>query len=304
MSEENVEAVRNWVAAINAADSDRLIELADPEVDYLPYLAALAGESGAYRGHHGLRQYVRDLAEAWSSYEVEIHDLEDLGDHVLMQGRLRGKGRSSGLDVDAEMAWLHTFRSGSGEGRYLRLRFFASRDDALEAAGLSEQAMSEENVETVRRAYERVNATLELPRELYDPDVEFDVGDVSVEFGVIRGLEPGQEALREYWQTFENFHVELSEVLHADEDRVVTSVEDGGRMKGSGARSGTASSTSRRFAMARSFAFRPTPTGTEPSKPPDCRSRRCRRRTSRSCAKSTKRFSGRWRVTTIREPCS
>ena len=138
MSEENVETVRNWVAAINAADSDRLIELADPEVDYLPYLAALAGESGAYRGHDGLRQYVRDLAEAWSSYKVEIHELEDLGDHVLMQGRLRGKGRFSGLDVDAEMAWLHTFRSGSGEGRYLRLRFFASRDDALEAAGLSE----------------------------------------------------------------------------------------------------------------------------------------------------------------------
>ena len=95
--------------------------------------------------------------------------------------------------------------------------------------------MSQEKVETVRRAYERVNATLELSRELYDPDVEFDVGDVSVEFGVIRGLEPAQEALREYWQTFENFHVEVIEVLHADEDRVVTFVEDGGRMKGSGA---------------------------------------------------------------------
>ena len=95
--------------------------------------------------------------------------------------------------------------------------------------------MSQENVEIVRRAYERVNATLELSQELYDPDVEFDVGDVSVEFGVIRGLEPAQEALREYWQTFENFHVELIEVFHADEDRVITSVEDGGRMKGSGA---------------------------------------------------------------------
>jgi ketosteroid isomerase-like protein len=95
--------------------------------------------------------------------------------------------------------------------------------------------MSQENVEIVRRAYERVNATLELSQELYDPNVEFDVGDVSVEFGVIRGLEPAQEALREYWQTFENFHVELIEVFHADEDRVITSVEDGGRMKGSGA---------------------------------------------------------------------
>ena len=138
MSQENVEAVSEWVTAIIAGNSDRLIELADPQVDYLPYLAALSGAAGAYRGHDGLRQYVRDLSEAWSEYAVEIHHLEDLGDHVLMEGRLRGKGRSSGLEVDSVMAWLHTFRPGGGEGRYLRLRYFTSRSKALEAAGLSE----------------------------------------------------------------------------------------------------------------------------------------------------------------------
>ncbi len=95
--------------------------------------------------------------------------------------------------------------------------------------------MSQENVEAVRRAYERVNAALEVSPELFAPDVEFDVGDVSVEFGLIRGRESAQEILREYWLTFENFHVELIEVLFADEDRVVTAVRDGGRMKGSDA---------------------------------------------------------------------
>jgi ketosteroid isomerase-like protein len=34
--------------------------------------------------------------------------------------------------------------------------------------------MSEKNVETVRRVYEGVNARLEIPRELFDPDYEFD----------------------------------------------------------------------------------------------------------------------------------
>ena len=138
MSKENVQAVRDWVAAINEGDSGRLVELSHPQVDYMPYLAALSGAAGAYRGHQGLRQYVRDLAEAWGSYEVEIYSLEDLGDDVVMEGRLRGKGRTSGINVDAEMAWLHTFRPGTGEGRYLRLRYFANRSDALEAAGLSE----------------------------------------------------------------------------------------------------------------------------------------------------------------------
>jgi ketosteroid isomerase-like protein len=138
MSEENVEAVRQWVAAINDGDSERLVALAAPDVDYLPYLAALSGERGAYRGHVGLRQYVRDLGDAWAWYHVDIYELHDLGRHVLMEGRLQGKGRSSGLEVEEEMAWLHTFHEGSGPGRYARLRFFPSRSEALDAAGLSE----------------------------------------------------------------------------------------------------------------------------------------------------------------------
>jgi ketosteroid isomerase-like protein len=138
MSQENIEAVREWVAGINVGDAARLTELADPSVDSMPYLAALSGAGGAYHGHDGLWQYVRDLSDVWSEYEVEVHELRDLGDHVLMKGRLRGKGRSSGLDVDAEMAWLHTFREGAGPGRYVRLRYFDSEEEALEAAGLSQ----------------------------------------------------------------------------------------------------------------------------------------------------------------------
>jgi ketosteroid isomerase-like protein len=138
MSEENVEAVREWVAAINKGDSEALIALADPEVDYMPYLASLSGEEGAYRGHPGLRQYVLDLAEAWVWYQVEIYRLHDLGEHVLMEGKLQARGRSSGLEVEEEMAWIHSFRDGTGPGRYKRLRFFPSRAAALEAAGLSE----------------------------------------------------------------------------------------------------------------------------------------------------------------------
>jgi hypothetical protein len=77
------------------------------------------------------------LSEAWGEYEVEIHELQDLANDVLMTGRLRGQGRASGLSVDAEMAWLHSFREGSGPGRYQRLRFFASHAEALKAAGRS-----------------------------------------------------------------------------------------------------------------------------------------------------------------------
>jgi ketosteroid isomerase-like protein len=38
-----------------------------------------------------------------------------------------------------------------------------------------------------------------------------------------------------YWETFEDFHYEIEEVIHADETHVIAAVRDGGRMKGSDA---------------------------------------------------------------------
>ena len=66
--------------------------------------------------------------------------------------------------------------------------------------------MSEENVEIVRGFYERVNADLEDPRELFHPDYAFDARDVVPSFGIVRGVEAVEEARREYWGTFEDFH--------------------------------------------------------------------------------------------------
>jgi ketosteroid isomerase-like protein len=95
--------------------------------------------------------------------------------------------------------------------------------------------VSQENVEIVRRAYEEVNARLDVPAELLAPEYEFDARDVAADIGIVRGIEASGEALRQYWETFEDFHVDLKEVLHADEEHVVTAVQDGGRMKGSDA---------------------------------------------------------------------
>ena len=95
--------------------------------------------------------------------------------------------------------------------------------------------MSEKNVETVRRVYEGVNARLEVPRELFDPDYEFDNTELWPDIGEVLGFDAAQEAMREYWETFEAYHVEIEEVIYADEGRVVDVVRDGGRMRGTDA---------------------------------------------------------------------
>jgi ketosteroid isomerase-like protein len=96
--------------------------------------------------------------------------------------------------------------------------------------------VSKENVEIVHRGYEHVTTDLDMPPNLFDADVEVDSRDVGAgNFGVIRGLNAAHAALLEYWEMFDDFRVEPEEVIHADEEQVVTAVRDGGRIKGSGA---------------------------------------------------------------------
>jgi ketosteroid isomerase-like protein len=93
--------------------------------------------------------------------------------------------------------------------------------------------MSQENVEIVRRVYEEVSAHVwESSPDLFDPEYEVDLTDAYPDVGVIRSV--GETALREYFEMFEDFRVELKEVIHADEKHVVTAVR-GGRLKGSDA---------------------------------------------------------------------
>ena len=95
--------------------------------------------------------------------------------------------------------------------------------------------MSEENVEAVRRVYEGVNTRLEVPRELFDPGYEFDNTELWPDVVEVLGFDAAQETMREYWETFEAYRVELEEVIYADDGRVLNMVRDGGRMSGSDA---------------------------------------------------------------------
>ena len=126
MSQENVDAFRRQHQAWNRNDLDAWIECFDPEVQW----SALLEE---FRGHAGIRQ-------AWHSFKVDLQlkarfdDIRDLGDSVLALGELTGSGRTTGLNLSAEIAQLAAFR----EGKILSFRDFGSHAEALEAAGLRE----------------------------------------------------------------------------------------------------------------------------------------------------------------------
>jgi ketosteroid isomerase-like protein len=139
MSEENVEIVRQVYKASARRDADTVLAFYDPGIEWdstrVPW-GRLVGGPDITRGHEGLREWFREYSEAWESIEDDFKELIDVGhDRVISVVRTRGRGRASGLELEFdEYAAIWTI----DDGKIVRVVWFPSREQALEAAGLSE----------------------------------------------------------------------------------------------------------------------------------------------------------------------
>ncbi len=132
MSQENVEIVKAWYDAVNREDWDALFKDTAPgfEVD-------LSRAVGPWRGVFGLdqaRRFLVEFRETWESARMEPHEFIEAGDLVVVSGTQHLKGRD-GIEVVASATFVWTIRNGAIE----RMVMYQSRQDALEAVGLSEQ---------------------------------------------------------------------------------------------------------------------------------------------------------------------
>jgi ketosteroid isomerase-like protein len=146
MSQENVETLRRLVDLWAQGPTDVPTELVAPDIEFVSPLTSLRGRP--YRGYDDAREWLRDVREQFETWEYTVDELREAGDAVLALGHVHLKGRGSGVVLDQEGAWLAHF---AADGRVNRMQVFTNRGDALQAAGLSESAMSQENVEIVRR---------------------------------------------------------------------------------------------------------------------------------------------------------
>ena len=136
MSRENVEIVRRVYEASARRDSAAVLALYDPDVMIDVTHGAVGEVAGRtiHHGHEGLRTFFRAWYEAWDSVEPDLKDLLQAGERVVSIEITRGRGRASGIEVELQQYGVWTIR----DGKIVRVVWFTTRDDALEAAGLSE----------------------------------------------------------------------------------------------------------------------------------------------------------------------
>ncbi len=132
MSQEHLEVVRrvyaDWERGQWAASGD----LFDPGLEVV-FSASAFPDAGIYHGGRETLDAWGRWLDAWEEFSLELEDVIDAGDEIVALQRLRGRGKESGVTVDADVGVIFTCDHG-----VIRRMVFCGRQEALEAAGLRE----------------------------------------------------------------------------------------------------------------------------------------------------------------------
>jgi ketosteroid isomerase-like protein len=134
MSRENVELVRRAADAFNRRDLDGTVQNYAPDavVDWSNSRGVEV--AGVYRGHSEIRAFVRRFFAMWDEVRIEIADPVEIEDDLLLTENVTYLRGRDGIEVQARSAWLTRFR----DGKQTSLTLYQTKQEALEAAGVSE----------------------------------------------------------------------------------------------------------------------------------------------------------------------
>ena len=135
MSKEHVEAFKRGLEAGNRGDVDGLLDELHPEIEWHSALHVLmGGQLTVFRGHAGVRRMIGDLNETFAEVHIEMSEFRDLRDGLVAIGCTRNRGKASGVETETPLALVTEIR----DGKTISIRAYLDREEALEAAGLSE----------------------------------------------------------------------------------------------------------------------------------------------------------------------
>jgi ketosteroid isomerase-like protein len=131
MSQDDVSLIRETCAAWSRGDLDTTLGFIDPRARWEPS-GKFIGSGQTYHGHQGVQEFWALFREPWKDISLEPVDFTRLGEkRLLTRTRFRGTGQASGAVTETELFVVWTVEGG----RLTRYQSFASRDEALRAAG-------------------------------------------------------------------------------------------------------------------------------------------------------------------------
>jgi ketosteroid isomerase-like protein len=134
MPEENVEVIRRSVDAYNRGDVNGFLEHWAPDA-VVDWSNSRGFDARVHQGHGEIKAFARRFLDAFEDVRIELVDepLEVKDGLWIAENVTYLRGRD-GIEVQARSAWVITFR----DGKQTSLTLYQTKEDALQAAGLSE----------------------------------------------------------------------------------------------------------------------------------------------------------------------
>jgi ketosteroid isomerase-like protein len=132
VSQENLQILRDSVAAFNRGDVDAALKDFDPYV--VIRLDPSWPENRPRLGGDAARSFFDDLIAMLGTGETVIEDAIEVGDRIVIRNRARVLGQQSGIEDEVVFTQVVTFR----RGKIVMLEWFLDHEDALEAVEISE----------------------------------------------------------------------------------------------------------------------------------------------------------------------
>jgi ketosteroid isomerase-like protein len=133
MSEENVEVIGRMYDGFARSGPDGMFEFMDPEVDHRAIEGA-PDDIGVFSGHDAMRRYYGQWVEMFDDLHAEVEELIEVGDRVVAMLHVTARMKGSEAPIDMRLGVVWALR----EGKAVSGREYATREQALEAARLSE----------------------------------------------------------------------------------------------------------------------------------------------------------------------
>jgi ketosteroid isomerase-like protein len=132
MSKENVELARQYFKAFNAGGLDGTEHLRHPQIEL--YDPPDLPDADRYVGEAAFRKRIESyLAVGWDG-QFRVQEYLDAGEEVVMLWQMTGRSPLGDFPLDMTIAFLCLFE----RGKLRRVRWYTSRAEGLEAAGLRE----------------------------------------------------------------------------------------------------------------------------------------------------------------------
>jgi ketosteroid isomerase-like protein len=90
MSLANVEIVKREIDADNRRDIDLIFEFVTDDFEWVPAIVVMI-EGESVRDREGMERYFREVEETWEEYRLVTDEFRDLGERVLVFGRIEGR---------------------------------------------------------------------------------------------------------------------------------------------------------------------------------------------------------------------